>query len=193
MNLRAVDKTPWFANIANYLASGVLLTGLSAHYSKKFFHDLRYYYWDDPLLFKSCADNTLRRCVPEVEVHSIIKHCHDLPCGGHAVASKTSVKILQCGFYRPVLLRDVQAYVKTYDHCQQVDKLPKANAIPIAPILVLDIFYVWGIDFQGPNPSSFGNKYILVVVHYVSKWVEAIATKTNDARVIHMLYVHFTP
>ena len=44
MNLADVDETPWFADIANYLASGVLPTGLFAHYSKKFFHDLRYYY-----------------------------------------------------------------------------------------------------------------------------------------------------
>ena len=41
-NLADVDETPWFADIANYLTSGVLPTGLSAHYSKKFFHDLRY-------------------------------------------------------------------------------------------------------------------------------------------------------
>ena len=42
-------------------------------------------------------------------------------------------------------------------------------------------FYVWGIDFMGPFPSSFGNLYILLVVDYVSKWVEAIAYPINDA------------
>ena len=41
--------------------------------------------------------------------------------------------------------------------------------MPIAPILAVDIFNVWGIDFYGPYPSSFGNKYILVAVDYVSK------------------------
>ena len=102
----------------------------------------------------------LRCCVPEVEVHSIIQHCHDLPCGGHAVASKTSSKILQCGFYWPTLFRDVQAYVKTCDRCQRVGNLPKANAMHMVPILVVDIFDVWGIDIQCPYPSSFGNKYI---------------------------------
>ena len=106
----------------------------------------------------------LRCCVPEVEVHSIIQHCHDLPCGGHAATSKTSSKILQCVFYWPTLFRDVQAYVKTCDRCQRVGNLPKVNAMPMAPILAVDIFDVWGIDIQGPYPSSFGNKYILVVV-----------------------------
>ncbi|GJZ03116.1 reverse transcriptase domain-containing protein [Tanacetum coccineum] len=43
---------------------------------------------------------------------------------------------------------------------------------------------VRGIDFMGPFPSSRGNKYILVVVDYLSKWVEAKALPTNDARVV---------
>ncbi|GKC75952.1 reverse transcriptase domain-containing protein [Tanacetum coccineum] len=41
-----------------------------------------------------------------------------------------------------------------------------------------------GIDFMGPFPSLRGNKYILVVIDYLSKWVEAKALSTNDARVV---------
>jgi hypothetical protein len=52
------------------------------------------------------------------------------------------------------------------------------------PILIVAIFYVWGIDFMGPFPNSFGYLYSLVVVDYVSKWVEAIACKTNDHKVM---------
>nr|GEW08905.1 reverse transcriptase domain-containing protein [Tanacetum cinerariifolium] len=49
---------------------------------------------------------------------------------------------------------------------------------------VCGIFNVWGVDFMGPLPSSRGNKYILVAVDYLSKWVEARALPTNDARVV---------
>nr|GFC73363.1 reverse transcriptase domain-containing protein [Tanacetum cinerariifolium] len=49
---------------------------------------------------------------------------------------------------------------------------------------VCEIFYVWGIDFMGPFPSSRGNKYILVAVDYLSKWVKAKALPTNDTRVV---------
>ena len=48
----------------------------------------------------------------------------------------------------------------------------------------MEIFYMWGIDFMGPFSSSFGNEYILLAVDYVSKWVEAIPARTNDARVV---------
>ncbi|KOM51977.1 hypothetical protein LR48_Vigan09g063600 [Vigna angularis] len=56
--------------------------------------------------------------------------------------------------------------------------------MPMNNILEVEIFYVWGIDFMGPFPRSFSNQYILVAVDYVSKWVEAAALPTNDAKVV---------
>ncbi|RDX86702.1 pol, partial [Mucuna pruriens] len=56
--------------------------------------------------------------------------------------------------------------------------------MPQQPILLCEVFYVWGIDFMGPFPVSNGYSYILRVVDYVSRWVEAIATRTNDAKVV---------
>ena len=52
------------------------------------------------------------------------------------------------------------------------------------PMLFVKIFYVWRIDFMGPFPLSFGFVYILLAVDYVSKWVEAKVTRTNDSRVV---------
>ena len=51
-------------------------------------------------------------------------------------------------------------------------------------ILKVEIFYIWGIDFMRPFPSSYNNKYILLAMDYVFKWVEALATPTNDAKVV---------
>ena len=56
--------------------------------------------------------------------------------------------------------------------------------MPLTPILIVEIFDCWGIDFMGPFPPSYGHLYILLSVDYVSKWVEAIPTRTNDHKVV---------
>ena len=56
--------------------------------------------------------------------------------------------------------------------------------MPLNPILIIEIFYCWGLDFMGPFPPSCGYLYILLAVDYVSKWVEAIPTRTNDHKVV---------
>ncbi|RVW45391.1 Retrovirus-related Pol polyprotein from transposon 17.6 [Vitis vinifera] len=63
-------------------------------------------------------------------------------------------------------------------------KLTRRNMMSLNPILIVHLFYVWGIDFMGPFPMSFGYSYILVGVDYVSKWVEAVPCKYNDHRVV---------
>nr|GEU57368.1 DNA-directed DNA polymerase [Tanacetum cinerariifolium] len=68
----------------------------------------------------------------------------------------------------------------------------KRYEMPQNTIQVCEIFDIWGIDFMGPFPSSKGNKYILVAVDYLSKWVEAKALPTNDARVVKFLKFLFS-
>ena len=87
---------------------------------------------------------------------------------------------LQSGFYWPTLFKDYFEWVKHCDACQRMDNLSKRNEMPMQGILIVQSFYVWGIDFMGPFPSSFGNMYILLIMDYVSKWVEAIACPRND-------------
>lgn len=60
--------------------------------------------------------------------------------------------------------------------------------MPLKDILEVEVFYVWGIDFMGHFSSSFGNKYILVLVDYISKWIEDVASPTNDARIVIKLF-----
>ncbi|XP_075479291.1 uncharacterized protein LOC142520176 [Primulina tabacum] len=73
--------------------------------------------------------------------------------------------------------------------CQRLGNISRHHELPLTNILEVELFDVWGIDFMGPFPPSFGHSYILLVVDYVSKWVEAIATNTNDARVVSK-FVH---
>ena len=70
------------------------------------------------------------------------------------------------------------------DRFQRLGKLSRYHMMPLNPILVVDLFNVWGIDFMGRFPMSFGYSYILVGVDFVSKWVEAIPCKENNHRVV---------
>ena len=70
------------------------------------------------------------------------------------------------------------------DKCQRLGKISRYHMMPLNLILVVDLFDVWGIDFMGPFPSSFGYLYILMGVDYVSKWVEAVPYRAAYHRVV---------
>nr|CAN60066.1 hypothetical protein VITISV_020524 [Vitis vinifera] len=94
------------------------------------------------------------------------------------------MKVVQSGFWWPSLFKDAHSMCKGCDQCQRLRKLTRRNMMPLNPILIVDVFDVWGIDFMGPFPMSFGHSYILVGVDYVSKWVEAIPCRSNDHKVV---------
>ncbi|RVW23034.1 Retrovirus-related Pol polyprotein from transposon 17.6 [Vitis vinifera] len=183
-SLMLVEEVPWFAHIANYLVTGEIPSEWSSQDKKNFFAKVHAYYWEESFLFKYCADQIIRKCVPEQEKHGILSHCHENACGGHFASQKTAMRVLQSGFWWPSLFKDAHEVSKGCDKCQRLGKLSRRNMMPLNPILIVDLFDVWGIDFMGPFPMSFGLSYILVGVDYVSKWVEAIPCRTNDHKVV---------
>ncbi|XP_050908560.1 uncharacterized protein LOC127122233 [Lathyrus oleraceus] len=129
-----------------------------------------FYLWDDPFFFKKGVDGLVRRCVPEEEQRDVLKACHDSDYGGHFSGDRTAAKVLQSGLYWLILFKDAQKVIKECDKCQRMGNISKRNQKLQNPMLEVEHFDVWGIDFMGPFPPSFGKNYILVVVDYVSKF-----------------------
>ena len=177
-------QLPWYADIVNYLACGVIPSEFSYQQKRKLRTNSRYYIWDDPLLFKRGANMITRRCVSENEQSKIMNECHASPYGGHFSGERTAHKMLQSGFYWPTIFRDCAEWVKLCDRCQKIGNISSINEMPLRGIMVMQLFDVWGIDFMGPFPPSFGNLYILLAVDYVSKWVEAVSCPRNDANAV---------
>lgn len=149
---------------------------------------MKHFYWNEPLLFKLGACDIFRRCMAEEEVEYIMKHYHFAPYDGHAGTSKTCTKILQASLFWPTLWRDVHTYIVRCDRCQRIGNVSRRHEIPLRNIQEVELFDVWGIYFMGPFPSLMGNKYILVVVDYVSNWIEVVASPTNNTRVVIKLF-----
>ncbi|RDY08376.1 putative mitochondrial protein, partial [Mucuna pruriens] len=154
-------------------------------YKERLQSDAKYYIWDDPYLWGLCNDQVIRRCIPDIKIKSVLQFCHATFGGGHYGSTRTVRKVLDCGFYWPTIFRDAYQFVSTCEKCQKAGVvISRRHEMPQQPILFCEVFDIWGIDFMGPFPVSNGYSYILLVVDYVSRWVEATATKTNDSKVI---------
>ncbi|CAM8947908.1 unnamed protein product [Rhodiola kirilowii] len=182
------EALPWYADLENFVVCGIIPHDMNHHQKRKFLSETKRYYWDEPYLYRLCADGLYKTCVAEEEMRDILYHCHSSQYGGHGSGAKTASKVLQSGFYWPTLFGDAYEYVKACDQCQRTGSISKRHEMPQQSILSVEIFDVWGIDYMGPFPSSYGNQYILVAVDYVSKWVEAVASPTCDAKVVTKLF-----
>ncbi|GJX18446.1 reverse transcriptase domain-containing protein [Tanacetum coccineum] len=178
------NNEPWYADFVNYIVGKVVPPNYTFEKRKRFFSQVKTYFWEEPYAFKLCADNIMRRCVAGSETLEILAHCHSGPTGGHHSANVTTKKVYESGFYWPSVFKDANEYVRRCDACQRSGNISSRNEMHQNNIQVCKVFNVWGLDFMGPFPQSRGNKYILVDVDYVSKWVEAQALPTNDACVV---------
>ena len=124
----------------------------------------------------------IKRCVREDQIHSILKACHDEPCGGDFADKRTCHKILRMSYYWPTIFQDARKYVQACDNFQRMGHPNRLDEMPLQPQLLVEPFDRWALYFVGPiNPLSKQKIYILVCTDYMTKWVEVVAlVKVND-------------
>ncbi|GJV99020.1 reverse transcriptase domain-containing protein [Tanacetum coccineum] len=130
VSFRGDSSTPWFADFANYHAGNFVVKGMSSQQKNKFFKDVKHYFWDDPYLFKICADQVIWRCVHGQEAIDILKACHNGPTEGHHGPNYTAKKVFDSGFYWPTIYRDAHDLVTRCDACQRQGKISQRDEMP---------------------------------------------------------------
>lgn len=85
-------------DFANYVVTEIIPNNLSFHQRKNFLYNVTQYFSGDPYLFRKCADNIIKQCIPEVDMMGIFKVCHSSLVRGHHVGDRSARKVLQSGY-----------------------------------------------------------------------------------------------
>ena len=110
-------QTPWYVDIANYIAANIIPTHFSYKESKLLIEKSFHFSWIDNLLFYIGPDQVMQRCVREDETYDILHACHNEPYGGHFAAKRRTFKILATSYYWPTLHKDAISYTRKCDQC----------------------------------------------------------------------------
>ncbi|XP_049357118.1 uncharacterized protein LOC125821794 [Solanum verrucosum] len=147
-----------------------MLDELNFYQQKRFLLDVKRYFWDEPYLFKECANHIIRRCVPEEKAIEILHACHASPVGGHHGGVRTSAKVLQSGYYLSSLYKDTHEFVKKYYVSKWVEvvALPNNEGKSVVQFLKRYIF------------ARFGTPRAIISdggSHFCNKWFSAALNK----------------
>ncbi|GJT01868.1 hypothetical protein Tco_0823037 [Tanacetum coccineum] len=186
------DNTPWFADFANYHAGNFIVKGMSSQQKNKFFKDVKHYFWDDPFLFKICADQVIRRCVLGQEAFTISTLPQYDPTGDTTVPitplKRSSIQdfIGLRSTRMPTTLSPNVTFVNVKAKFHNVMRCHKTLSKFMKSLTIM------GHDFYGAVPSSKGGANKLVGSQLLIKNVEAKALPTNVPECLKFLKLSST-
>ena len=160
----------------------------------------RVFYEENGLLYRQWTppqgdeDTTIQQLVlPEPCCSVVMSLAHHIPMAGHMGQWKTVGRILQ-RFYWLTVFEDVKQLCQTCSECQKT-AVGKKQGAPMVPLpIIREPFERIVMDIVGPLPHSrAGNRYILVICDYSTRYPEAIPLRAIDAEhVAKELMVFFT-
>ncbi|WRX16388.1 Ribonuclease H domain - like 10 [Theobroma cacao] len=132
------------------------------------------------------ADSALVICQMRVEANKIIEEVHEGSCGAHASGHILARQIMRVGYYWLTLEADCINFARKCHKCQiYADKI-HAPPSPLHIFMAPWPFSIWAMDVIGlitPKASN-GHQFILVVIDYFTKWVEAASYANVTQKVI---------
>ena len=139
-----------------------------------------YYRWKEPR-----GEDRWKVIVPVEGQPTILKEHHDAHIAGHFGMEKTLSRLRQSPYFWPKLRNTVEEWCR---RCQVCARTKPANSKAKAPMQTVGAGTTLervGIDIMGPLPETrHGNRFILVVMDYWTKWVEAYPIPNHTAATV---------
>ncbi|GJR18015.1 reverse transcriptase domain-containing protein [Tanacetum coccineum] len=176
------SSTPWFADYANYHAGKFIVKGMLSQQKNKFFKDVKHCFWDDPFLFKICADQVIRRCVHGKEALDILKACHNGPIGRHHGVNLTAKKGID--FMGPFPSSHGNKYILAA--VDYLSKWVEASALPINDARVV-------VKFLKSLFAQFGTPRAIISDHGTHFVNDQFAKVMSKYGVTHRLATAYHP
>jgi hypothetical protein len=180
LNISPVHSEDWRTEIISFLQGNYLSDDEA--YNKRMESRTRLYVIIEGELYKHGVCSPLLKCLSRAEGIELMKEIHAGLCGSHIGSRPLLGKVFRQGFYWPKAASNATDLVQKCENCQKCardQKQPSSLTQLIQPTWPLQR---WGLDLLGPLPPAQGNlRYVVVVVEYFSKWIEAkpLATITS--------------
>jgi hypothetical protein len=139
---------PWYKDIILYLQTQRFQPNISREEHRRIRHHSRHYLILDDTLYLHGIDTILRRCLIHEEAERVLNNCHLGVCGGHLSGMATTYKILHANYFWPSIFKDCIKAVKKFPPCQIFNKKACTHPTTLHPIIAIDPFSKWGIDFM---------------------------------------------
>jgi hypothetical protein len=187
LQVHLLEQGDWKADIFNYLKDSAREAPKRICYKA-----MKYVLIGDDMFYRT-LEGLLLKCLRLIESNRLLHEVHEGTCGTHQSAHKMKWLIRRLGYYWPTMLEDCFKYYKGCQACQRFEKIQMVPASVMNPIVKPWPFRGWGMDMIGKInlASSKGHQFILAIIDYFTKWVEAIPMKSVASKdVINFVKEH---
>jgi len=137
-------------------------------------------------MYKRGFTAPLLKCLSEEEAGYVMNKVHNSVCGMHTGRRTMKAWILRARYYWPAMEPDCEVMIQKCEGCQSHGNDVKRSPTELHNLTAPWPFAQWGMNIVGPFPIGRAQKkFILVVVNYFTKWVEAKALTNITVRQVH--------